>query len=70
VGRVRTEIPQSLNDFLELYSDELRRELQREEGVRAPRKTGDDEEFSQRIHAIYQEFLAVVQDNLEGTPQT
>lgn len=90
--------PQSLNDFLDHHSEELRLELRRADsppvseeergggGVKqdkhgqedlgettSEREEGEQKsgycengEFSQRVHSIYQEFLAVVQGNLEG----
>lgn len=80
-------LAQSLNDFLDLHSEELRLELRgagstpvfgeekeggelkqgkHRQGMSEVVERVEDREFSQRVHSIYQEFLAVVQGNLEG----
>lgn len=91
--------PQSLNDFLDLHSEELRLELRRAdsspvsgegkgagglkqdrcgedsgettaerrgEGRQEEPGSAENDGFSHRVHSIYQEFLEVVQGNLEG----
>lgn len=73
---------QNLNDFFELHSEELRNDLSRRRrgslgsagagGEEDPENNSiktanaNDGEFSLRIHELYQEFLHVVQANLEG----
>eukprot|EP00904_Undaria_pinnatifida_P012122 jgi/Undpi1/803/HiC_scaffold_10.g04267.m1 len=76
-----SRLEENLNDFFELHSEELRNDLSRRRrgslgsagagGEEDPENNSiktanaNDGEFSLRIHELYQEFLHVVQANLE-----
>lgn len=54
-----------LNDFFDLHAEELKNELRgsSESEKPAPPEKG---EYGLRVHELYQDFLKVVQCNLEG----